>query len=185
LPNSSFAILLIAIRYYKTLLLKIENIILNKQGIKMKKIRYSIYVLLCSLSLVHVDQAHDEKANLIVEDHGTSPIAKKIHETSPVKRDQENAGINGDCGTTPINLSASLSKFPSCPCLQKLGSNAFSADDLVALAAVHSLGSPIRCALLHVPLNQAHGTTPVKPLFLEVLPANSFHGTSPVNGGKK
>jgi hypothetical protein len=178
LPNSSFAILLIAIRNHKTLLKKIENIILNKQGIKMKEIRFFVYVLLCSLCLVNVDIAHNTEKQAIQPQCPTSPVMKKDHGTSPVKDDQENSGIIHDHGTTPVDLAASLARYPSSVCLNRAGSSTFSVDDLVALAAA-AIHSPRKRALLEVPVNTFHGTTPVKNM------NNCPHATSPVVGGKK
>lgn len=168
MPNFSFSILLIAARNHKTLLKKVENIILNKQGIKMKKIRLLVYVLLCSLCVVNVEILNG------ADDCPTSPV-------NQAKENLQDTKIIEAHRTTPVDLSASLQRFPSCPSCNDLYQRAlsknFSTEDLAVLVVAHS---PKRCPLSQLHVNEAHGTTPVKATF-----CNPPHATSPVGSGSK
>ncbi len=140
----------------------------------MKKIRFSIYVLLSSLCLVHVDKAYDPEAMsqqnnqtleqdkstkqdqtaLIVQlSHTTSsPVMKKNHGTTPVDFHR----------TTPVELKlSSLSKFPSYPSfdnIQKALSQTFSAEELSAFAGM--LSSPKKLER-NKDVRVCHGTSPI------------------------
>lgn len=171
----------------------------------MKEIRFFVYVLLCSGSLVHVDVANNEpnaEKQVVSQGCPTSPVIIKHHGTSPITDSQNNRNIQ-DHGTTPVDLGASLrlGRFPSCPSCSALAerANSLSEEDWTALgltdhspnkcplnavliiAAAHSPNSPKK----GVPLDQLnvnlHGTTPVKSL---LVPARAHHGTTPVDPKK-
>ena len=144
----------------------------------MKEVRFFVYVLLCSLFLVQINIANNTQhattsvtltvaAGSLIVDHGTSPV--KEDEAKLIENGQPNHGTSPikDHGTTPIiGLPEFLNpdslkrdrSFQSLQSLQRSGSHTFSAEDLAMLVRDHS---PRKSALLPLPVNTLHGTSPV------------------------